>query len=509
MSKPTAGHLLWTALILAFFFIIAALVEYKFVGWQVRNAALSDLRDEAQQLNNAIAFDKGINLEQFNRAFVDAGDYFVVLSDGAIIDIASGSKGMLRGVLPNVQPAFSVEDALRAPLTIDHSVGGKAESWTVLAKKLEGGVAILGVSAFDAMPAAADILQRNIQRIGRRLSDVVHLNPGVLDNSLHWAVISDAGELITAFGRLPLKTDPMAIGKQSTSNPEVMIEGKPYLVLYAPLLDKSGQPAGTVILPQSLEREKEVLWKELLFDASVSATSFAVFLILAAWYFSKHEREKRAIREQFQKFLPPKIQDEVLNDPSQAALGGLRREITILFSDIRSFTTLCERLPPQQLTRLLQEYFEAMTEEVMKEEGYVDKYIGDGIMAFWGAPIDQKDQADRAVRTAQAMIRRLRELQDQWRAAGYPIFDIGIGINLGVATVGNMGSSKHFDYTAVGDTVNAASRLEQLTKTYANHIIISESTKNQLEIRPPLKDLGEVKVIGKENPVHIYEVLPD
>ncbi|MBI2754364.1 MAG: adenylate/guanylate cyclase domain-containing protein [Betaproteobacteria bacterium] len=150
-----------------------------------------------------------------------------------------------------------------------------------------------------------------------------------------------------------------------------------------------------------------------------------------------------------------------------------------------------------------------MTEEVMNEQGFLDKYIGDGIMAFWGAPVDQEDQADRAVRTAQAMIRRLQNLQEQWRAAGFPIIDIGIGINLGVATVGNMGSSERFDYTAIGDTVNAASRLEQLTREYANHIIISESTKNQLTIQAKLKDLGEVKVKGKEKSIRVYEVLPN
>jgi len=509
ISKPTAGQLLWTALILACFFGVAAVLAYEFVSWEVRKATLSDLQDHARQLNNAIAFDKGVNLERYNRAFVDAGDYFVVLADGSIIDIASGSKGMLRGVLPSVQPVFRIEDALREPLAVSHSVGGEAEHWTVLAKKLEGGVAILGVSAFDAIPAAPDVLRRNIERIGHRLSDAVHLNPGVFANSLHWAVISDAGELVTAFGRLPLRTDPMEIGKQSARNPEVTIEGKPYIVLYAPLLDKSRQPVGTIILPQSLERDKEVLRNEFFFSASVAAISFVVFLILAARNYSKHGKEVRTLREAFQKFVSPKVMDQLLNDPAQAFLGGRRREVTILFSDIRSFTTLSESLPPQQLIQLLQEYFQAMTEEVMSEEGFLDKYIGDGIMAFWGAPVDQQDQADRAVRTAQAMIRRLQNLQEQWRAAGFPIIDIGIGINLGVATVGNMGSSERFDYTAIGDTVNAASRLEQLTKEYANHIIISESTKQQLTIQAKLKDLGEVKVKGKEKSIRVYEVLPN
>jgi adenylate cyclase len=177
-----------------------------------------------------------------------------------------------------------------------------------------------------------------------------------------------------------------------------------------------------------------------------------------------------------------------------------------MFSDIRSFTALSEKIPPQQLTRMLQEYFDEMTEEVIATEGVIDKFIGDAIMAFWGAPIDQPDHADRAVTAAQGMVRRLEKLKIKWAAEGFPILNIGIAINLGVATVGNIGSKRRFDYTLIGDVVNVASRLEGLNKQFNSHIIISESTKKQLTIDVETHPLGKVQVSGRDEPVTIYEI---
>ncbi|MBL0144034.1 MAG: adenylate/guanylate cyclase domain-containing protein [Betaproteobacteria bacterium] len=285
------------------------------------------------------------------------------------------------------------------------------------------------------------------------------------------------------------------------------LENEPYIVLYSALTDKTGNSVGRIIFPRNVSKEMRVLEDELIFALSLAAASFAIFLALSGWYFSRQEKERRSLKQAFQKYLSPKILEAILSEPGKVSLGGQRREVTILFADIRSFTTLAEKLPPQTLTQLLQEYFEAMTEEVLREDGIVDKYIGDAIMAFWGAPIDQKDQADRAVRAACAMMGRLRALQDTWRAASHPVFDIGIGINLGIATVGNMGSSKRFDYTVIGDAVNAAARLEQLNKDHSSHIIISESTKKQLTIQVNARDLGDVRVKGKDESIRIFEIL--
>lgn len=215
---------------------------------------------------------------------------------------------------------------------------------------------------------------------------------------------------------------------------------------------------------------------------------------------------KRAMREAFRNYFSPQVLDSILRDHTKIKLGGEPKEMTILFADIRSFTTLTETLSAKELTDLLGEYFTEMTEEIRKTDGVVDKFIGDAIMAFWGAPVDQSDQADRALQSAIGMIKVLKTLNEKWATRGYPKIDIGIGINTGVVTVGNMGSVQRFDYTVIGDDVNVASRLESLNKEFLSNIILSGATHNRLLNQVPLEPLGEIIVKGKTLPVKIYKV---
>ena len=224
----------------------------------------------------------------------------------------------------------------------------------------------------------------------------------------------------------------------------------------------------------------------------------------AKWYAA--ELEKRRIKRTVQNYFSPAVLDTILKNPKSLSLGGERKEVTILFSDIRSFTTITESTPPEVLSRLLHEYFTEMAEEIFATDGVLDKFIGDAIMAFWGAPLEQHDHADRAMRAALDMMRRLAGLQLKWADEGLPFVDIGIGIHTGHAIVGNMGSEKRFDYTAIGDTVNAASRLEGLNKEYKTHIIISEATKRKLKDPVAVNELGEVTVKGKTAALKIYSV---
>lgn len=222
------------------------------------------------------------------------------------------------------------------------------------------------------------------------------------------------------------------------------------------------------------------------------------------WYTS--EAEKKKLKETFQNYFSPQILQAILENPSSLHLGGERKEVTVFFSDIRSFTTITESINPHLLSEMLHEYFTEMTQEILDTDGVVDKFIGDAIMAFWGAPLTQKDQADRAVTASIRMIKKLNKLQAKWKDAGYPHIDIGIGINTGIATVGNLGSKDRFDYTVIGDVVNGAARLESLNKEYKTHIIVSESTKVHLMKKYNLKSLGDVHVKGKSQPIRIYEV---
>ena len=232
------------------------------------------------------------------------------------------------------------------------------------------------------------------------------------------------------------------------------------------------------------------------------ATCLFLSQALYRWYLS--EAEKRKLRETMQHYFSPQVMDYIMKHPEQLKLGGERREVTMLFSDIRSFTTITESTDPEILSALLHEYFTEMTEEVLATDGVVDKFIGDAVMAFWGAPLDQADQADRALQAGLGMLKRLEKLQSKWAKKGWPEVKIGIGIHTGMATVGNMGSEKRFDYTVIGDAVNAAARLEGLTKEYKTPLIISEITKNKLKNKHPFTHLGSVTVKGKTKALSIY-----
>ncbi len=252
-----------------------------------------------------------------------------------------------------------------------------------------------------------------------------------------------------------------------------------------------------------------MLWNMKMAFPSLLTGLFLIVIFVAVsfykWYLT--ELEKRKIRQNFKNYFSPQVLEMVLKHPDELKLGGERTDVTVLFSDIRSFTTISESLEPEVLSSMLHEYFTEMTAEILATDGVVDKFIGDAIMAFWGAPIKQDDQADRAVKAAIGMMQRLKKLQDSWKERGLPFVDIGVGINSGSVIVGNMGSKDRFDYTVIGDTVNAASRLESLNKEYHSNIIISEMTRSKLTIAVNTEELGDVLVKGKTEKIKIFKVL--
>ncbi|MBN1384887.1 MAG: adenylate/guanylate cyclase domain-containing protein [Elusimicrobia bacterium] len=233
---------------------------------------------------------------------------------------------------------------------------------------------------------------------------------------------------------------------------------------------------------------------------------FLSYISITSWRFITEEKEKRWLKKAFGQYLSPVVITEIMKNPDSLALGGKRQELSVLFSDIRGFTTISEASTPEEIVALLNEYLTKMTEIVFKYEGTLDKFIGDAVMAFWNAPIAQEDHAQRAVFCAIEMIEELAILQDKWRAENKPIIDIGIGVNTGEMVVGNMGSVDKMDYTVIGDNVNLGARLESLNKEYKTHIIISESTYKLVKDKVKVKDLGTTKVKGKAKPVEIYEV---
>ena len=235
-----------------------------------------------------------------------------------------------------------------------------------------------------------------------------------------------------------------------------------------------------------------------------------IFLVYSTIEKKRHaqEKEKQVIKGAFQQYLAPSVIDELLKNPDKLKLGGEKKELTIFFSDIRGFTTLSEKLTPEQLVQLLNEYLSEMTDIVLKKNGLVDKYIGDAIMAFWGAPLDNPKHAESAAETVIEMKRKLEELQKNWKTRGMPVVNIGVGLNTGNVIVGNMGSKQRFDYTVMGDTVNLASRLEGTTKEYGVLSIVSETTYDKIKDKGFVcRELDFIKVKGKNKPIKIFELV--
>ena len=219
-------------------------------------------------------------------------------------------------------------------------------------------------------------------------------------------------------------------------------------------------------------------------------------------------RKKRQIREMFSKYVAPEYVAQLAEDPSRIDLAGRRAELTILFSDIRGFTSISEKMSAREVVEFLNEYLSQMAGIVKQSGGTLDKFIGDAVMAFWGEPVRHPDHADRAADCALAMRDATAALAERWVKEGKPNIRIGIGINTAEVVVGNIGSLEHkLDYTVIGDGVNLASRLESQNKEFGTTIIVSEFTLAKLGGRYDVRPLADVKVKGKEKPVQIYELL--
>ncbi len=218
-------------------------------------------------------------------------------------------------------------------------------------------------------------------------------------------------------------------------------------------------------------------------------------------------REKAQLRTAFSQYVQSTLVDRILADPSRVRLGGVRRNLTVLFSDIRGFSKFSEALPPERLSAFLNEYLTPMTDLVMDAGGMLDKYIGDAIMAVYGAPLEMPNHADAACDSALKMAAALEPLNRDWVERGLPEIHIGIGINSGPMSVGNMGSEARFDYTVVGDAVNLGARLEALTKEVGTTILCGTATVSEASDRFVFRMLGTVRIHGREASAEVYELV--
>jgi adenylate cyclase len=237
---------------------------------------------------------------------------------------------------------------------------------------------------------------------------------------------------------------------------------------------------------------------------------FFSLLAVALYRFLVEQRERQKTRQAFGRYLAPAVMEQVLTKPEEyLKLGGRRYEATVLFSDIRGFTTISEALTPEELGTLLNRYMTPMTDIVFEFGGTLDKYIGDAVMAFWGAPLEQPDHAVRACKASLKMVATVEALNKEFEAAGLPRIAIGIGLSSGPMTIGNMGSDDHFAYTALGDRVNLGARLEGQTKDYGVDVIISDACYQLVKDEMMCRELGALRVKGKYEPVRIYELIAE
>lgn len=233
-------------------------------------------------------------------------------------------------------------------------------------------------------------------------------------------------------------------------------------------------------------------------------------LVIISGYTTKYvseDAQKRAIRSAFDLYLQKELVEQIIEQPELLKLGGEKKELTVLFSDLAGFTTLSEKTPPEELVTFLNEYLSEMTDIIFHNKGTLDKYIGDAIMAFWGAPVPEEDHAYLACKCVLEMEEKLKELQAKWRSDGLPAPHVRYGLNSGPMVVGNMGSNDRFSYTVLGDNVNLGARLEPANKDFGTRILITEATRDKVKDRLLTREVALLKAKGKTELIRIFELI--
>lgn len=360
------------------------------------------------------------------------------------------------------------------------------------------------VSAADVLAKRApdDVLKDRIVLVGTtapglqdlRSTPVAPLYAGV---EIHANLIS--GMLDGTIKQKP----PYVIGAEVT----LLVVAGLALALGLPLLDPMRATIGTVVVVLAVSVTNVVVWSKGNLVLPLASGLLMILLLYGlnvSWGYFVESRAKRKITGRFGQYVPPEIADEMSRNPDRFSMEGESRELSVLFSDVRGFTTISEGLDPKALSQLMNAYLTPMTQVIYASRGTIDKYMGDAIMAFWGAPIADPDHAKQAVLAGLEMQQKLAALEAEFRTRGWPPLRIGVGVNSGRMSVGNMGSEVRVAYTVMGDAVNLASRLESITKRYGVTMLVGEATRAAV---PDIvfREIDRVRVKGKDEPVAIYE----
>jgi len=420
--------------------------------------------------------------------------------------------------LPRVEPGFPSERFLRRDYPRLENVRLKREDGKVLGIPVDDRVATLvpyrgpgGVAGKSfRYYSATDVLHGRLPP--NALKDKIVLvgttTPGLMDlrvtpvNEAYPGVEAHANLIAGMIdGNLPIKPD-FTIGFEVVMlilSGLVLALGLPTLSPQRALALSSGVILGLVGLNLGLFISQGIV----LPMASSLVMAFATFAVNMSYGYLVESRSKRELAHLFGTYVPPELVDEMVKDPDSYSMQATERELTVMFCDMRGFTRLSEELEPLQLQALLNTVFSRLTQIIRSHRGTIDKYMGDCVMAFWGAPVETPNHADLAVSTALAMIREVGLINREHQARGLPAIGVGIGLHTGQMMVGDMGSDMRRSYTVIGDAVNLGSRLEGLSKAYGCEIIASETTRRQA---PNFiwQELDRVRVKGREQPVSIY-----
>ena len=325
-------------------------------------------------------------------------------------------------------------------------------------------------SLLSALPVAllATDKEGRIRTVNKAAEEILQLNAKQVHGKPLTTLFQKNSELLTKIGNTLEQGRPFHVGSESI------------------LLRSGGKLVGNLYLQPLTDDEKEICGILL----TVEDTTYLHFL-----------------QDAFKRYVPPSVSEIIAREPQNLKLGGEERVLSVLFSDLVGFTTLSEQYAPTDMVALLSEYFGEMTDELFAYEGTLKEYVGDELMAIFGAPVVQTDHAQRACSTALAMHRRLQELREEWTRTGRPALRARIGINTGGMLVGNLGSRHRFSYGVLGDEVNLGSRLEGLNNMYGTSLLVGENTEAMVRDQFILREVDRVRVKGKERPVHIFELI--
>lgn len=438
-----------------------------------------------------------------------------------------------------VTPGPTEEEVLDATILRKRPVQGTANIAARLSESPQGTsrLRIGGQSAADRQETKLDLLidiakelsgQRDVDHLLERIADLTFQVMSVDRVAILMAGESGDGadgELVSRVSRLREGMDaaesregwrvPSAIARKTVQEKiAILLENVPVdlagdgtilhhrvqSALCAPLLGGQGTLLGLIYL-DNLGATHSFSEEDLEFLAAFSGMAAVA---LENSRLVEQARREAVVLSNFQRYFAPDLAEEIAGSEGLVKLGGTRRPVAVLFSDIRGFTSLAEAMAPDEVASLLTEYFTVMVEIVFEHGGTLDKFMGDALMALWGAPIFRADDADRATRAAIAMQQALRELNKDWRRRGRPTLSMGIGIAAGDVFAGNIGSDRRLEYTVIGDTVNIAARL--CSEAGPREILVSDSLLMALSKAPPLETLRPLPLKGKALPVPVYRI---